>query len=135
VTLSDPSRVMAGILMISLVTIESGGALLYRIARGQHEATALQATFFRAGHAHAGMFVTLAIISQLLVDATDLTGVAEWLARAGIAVAALLLPGGFFLSVTRRGATTPGPLVWMIPAGGALLAVGATTLGIGLLTA
>jgi hypothetical protein len=134
-TLSDPTRIMAGILLLSLITVESGGALMFRIVRGRQEATALQTTFFRAGHAHAGVFLTLALISQVLVDATDLSGVAEWIARTGVAIAALLIPGGFFLSVVRPGTTQPNALVRMIPAGAIVLAVGFATLGVGLLAA
>jgi hypothetical protein len=134
-TLSDPSRIMAGILLLSLITVESGGALMFRIVRGHQEATALQTTFFRAGHAHAGVFLTLGLISQVLVDATNLSGVAEWVARTGVAIAALLIPGGFFLSVIRPGATQPNALVRMIPAGAIVLAVGFATLGVGLLAA
>jgi hypothetical protein len=133
--LSDASRVLAGILLISLVTVESGGALMLRIVRGNQPATPVQQTFFRAGHAHAGVFLILALVCQVLVDATTLTGLAEWVARAFVPIAALLLPGGFFLSVTRRGATAPNRLVLMIPAGGVVLAIGLLTLGIGLLTA
>jgi hypothetical protein len=133
--LSDASRVLAGILLISLVTVESGGALMLRIVRGNQPATPVQQTFFRAGHAHAGVFLILALVCQVLVDATTLTGLAEWVARAFVPIAALLLPGGFFLSVTRRGATEPNRLVLMIPAGGVVLAIGLLTLGIGLLTA
>ena len=55
--LSDASQVLAGILFLSLVTIESGGALMLRVVRGRQPATPLQRSFFRAGHAHAGMFV------------------------------------------------------------------------------
>jgi hypothetical protein len=72
---------------------------------------------------------------QVLVDATTLTGAAEWVARAFIPAAALLLPGGFFLSVARQGATEPNRLALMIPLGGVVLAVGLLTLGIGLLAA
>jgi hypothetical protein len=133
--LSDPTRIMAGILLLSLITVESGGALMFRIVRGRQEATTLQTTFFRAGHAHAGVFLTLALISQVLVDATDLSGVAEWVARTGVAIAALLIPGGFFLSVIRPGTTQPNALVRMIPAGAIVLAVGFATLGVGLLAA
>lgn len=132
--LSDPSRVLAGILLLSLATVETGGALMLRIVRGHHPATPVQQSFFRAGHAHAGVFLTLGLIAQVLVDATDLTGVAEWIARSGIPIAALLIPGGFFLSVARRDATTPNRLFWMIPAGAVVLAAGVITLGIGLLT-
>jgi hypothetical protein len=133
--LSDASRVMAGILCISLVTVESGGALMLRIVRGQQPATPLQQTFFRAGHAHAGVYLVLGLVAQVLVDATTLTGAAEWVARAFIPAAALLLPGGFFLSVARQGATEPNRLALMIPLGGVVLAVGLLTLGIGLLAA
>ena len=133
--LSDASRVLAGILLISLVTVESGGALLLRIVRGNQPATPVQQTFFRAGHAHAGVFLILALVCQVLVDVTTLTGLAEWVARAFVPIAALLLPGGFFLSVTRRGATEPNRLVLMIPVGGVVLAIGLLTLGLGLLTA
>ena len=134
-TLSDPSRVTAGILLLSLITVETGGGLLLRILRGRHAATPLQRSFFRAGHAHAGVFLALGLVAQVLVDATDLSGVAEWVARAGVPIAALLVPGGFFLSVTRPGATEPNRLVALIPAGAVVLAVGLATLGVGLLTA
>jgi hypothetical protein len=133
--LSDASRVLAGILLLSLVTVESGGALLFRIARGRQPATPLQQSFFRAGHAHAGVYLILGLLAQILVDATTLTGVAEWVARAFIPLAALLLPGGFFLSVARPGATEPNRLVALVPAGGVVLAIGLATLGIGLLAA
>src|SRR5918996_2115611 len=132
---SDASRIMAGILCLSLVTVESGGALMFRIVRGQQPATALQQTFFRAGHAHAGVYLVLGLVAQVLVDATTLSGFAEWVARAFIPIAALLLPGGFFLSVARPGATEPTRLALLVPLGGAVLAVGLLTLGIGLLAA
>jgi hypothetical protein len=107
--------------------------LLFRIVTGRHEATPLQTTFFRAGHAHAGVFLVLGLIAQVLVDATDLSGFAEWVARACVPIAALMLPGGFFLSVGRSGATEPNGLVRLVPAGAVVLAAGLITLGIGLL--
>jgi hypothetical protein len=133
--LSDASRVLAGILCLSLVTVESGGLLMFRILRGQQPATPIQQAFFRAGHAHAGVYLILGLVAQVLVDATTLTGLAEWVARAFIPVAALLLPGGFFLSVIKPGTTEPNRLVALVPAGGVVLAIGLATLGIGLLAA
>jgi hypothetical protein len=133
--LSDASRVLAGILCLSLVTVESGGLLMFRILRGQQPATPIQQAFFRAGHAHAGVYLILGLVAQVLVDATTLSGVAEWVARAFIPVAALLLPGGFFLSVIKPGTTEPNRLVALVPAGGVVLAIGLATLGIGLLAA
>jgi hypothetical protein len=133
--LSDASRILAGILCLSLVTVESGGLLMFRIVRGQQPATPIQQAFFRAGHAHAGVYLILGLVAQVLVDATDLSGLAEWVARAFIPIAALLLPGGFFLSVIKPGTTEPNRLAVLVPAGGAVLAVGLATLGIGLLAA
>jgi len=131
--LSDASRILAGILLLSLVTVESGGLLLLRIGLGRQPATPIQQSFFRAGHAHAGVYLILGLVAQVLVDATTLTGVAEWVARAFVPIAALLLPGGFFLSVAKPGATAPNRLVALVPAGGVVLAIGLATLGIGLL--
>ena len=106
-----PPGCWPGILVLSLVTVESGGALMFKVVTGRQEATPLQTSFFRAGHAHAGVFLVLGLITQVLVDATTLTGVAEWVARAFVPAAALLLPGGFFLSVARAGAP-PSPTGW-----------------------
>jgi hypothetical protein len=133
--LSDASRVLAGILVLSLVTVETGGALMFKVVTGRQAATPLQTSFFRAGHAHAGVFLVLGLITQLFVDATTLTGTTEWVARSFVPAAALLLPGGFFLSVTRPGATAPNRLVLLVPVGAVVLAIGLVTLGIGLLTA
>lgn len=133
--LSDASRTLAGILALSLVTVESGGAFMLRVVRGKQPATPLQTSFFRAGHAHAGVLLTLGLVVQVLVDATDLTGGGEWLARSGVPAAALLMPGGFFLSVVGRDVVQPNRLVWLVSAGAVLLAAGLVALGIGLLTA
>src|SRR5687768_9940247 len=99
VEVSDATRLMAGVLFITIPTIEFGGWFLLRIATGKQQVTEKQQTFFRAGHAHAGVFVILALLSQLFVDAADVSGVAELVAREGVAAAALLVPGGFFLSL------------------------------------
>lgn len=133
--LSDASLRLAGILLLSIVTIEFGGTFMLRVVQGQQPTTDLQKSFFRAGHAHAGMFVTLGLVIQPFVDATSLSGGFEWLARTGVPAAALLVPGGFFLSVAYRDAAKPNRLFWLLYAGVAMLALGVVTLGIGLLTA
>ena len=133
--LSDASRTLAGILVISLVTVETGGALMFKVVTGRQAATPLQQSFFRAGHAHAGVFLVLALVTQILVDATTLTGGAEWVARSFVPAAALLMPGGFFLSAIGTGRTRPNRLVLLVPVGASVLAVRLLTLGAGLLTA
>lgn len=133
--LSESSRVLAGILLLSLVTVESGGALMFAIVTRRREVTPIQETFFRAGHAHAGVLLILGLVAQVLVDATDLSGLPEWVARAFVPASALLMPGGFFLSVLASGRTEPGRPVVLVPVGAVVLAVGLITLAVGLLTA
>ena len=133
--LSDDSRRLAGILFLALVTVETGGLYMLRIVRGREEVTAFQEKFARAGHAHAGVLLVLALVCQPFVDATELTGVWAWLARTGVAVSALLMPGGFFFSSMGPGRTEPNRLIGLVFAGAALLAVSLSVLGVGLLTA
>jgi hypothetical protein len=133
--LSDASLRIAAILLLSLVTIEFGGTYVLRIARGTEPATELQRRFTRAGHAHAGVLVILALVTQPYVDAAAMTGVAGALARSGIAVAAIAMSAGFFLSVAGRDVVRPNRAIALLWLGAALLAAGVITLGVGLLRA
>jgi hypothetical protein len=134
-TLSSDSRTTAGILLLTIVAVEFGGVAMLRIVRGQQAATDFQKSFARAGHAHAGIFVIFALVAQLFADAADLDGVANFLARNGIWIAAVLFPAGFFLSSAGRGATHPNRLIVLVYIGAAALTAGVLALGIGLLTA
>jgi hypothetical protein len=131
--LSDASRQLAGILFLALVTVETGGLYLLKIVRGRADVTPFQEKFARAGHAHAGVLLVLALVSQPFVDATDLTGIWVSLARSGVAVSALLMPGGFFFSSMGAGRTEPNRMIFLVFAGAALLAISLATLGVGLL--
>lgn len=133
--LSDAALITAGIVALTVVGIESGGWFLLRVGGGTVPATDFQRSFFRAGHAHAGVLVTLGLVCLLLGEATSLDGFWRWLAQTGVLVAAILLPAGFFLSAAGAGRTAPSRLVVLLPAGAAVLAVGVVTLGVGLLTA
>ncbi|MBD5788150.1 hypothetical protein IF650_18485 [Cellulosimicrobium terreum] len=133
--LTDAARVTAGIVLLTVVGIESGGAFLVKVVTRRVPATAFQTSFFRAGHAHAGVLVILGLLCLLLAEATDLTGLWRWLAATGVLVAAILLPGGFFLSAVGTGRESPNRAVVLLPAGGVVLAAGVVTLAIGLFTA
>jgi hypothetical protein len=134
-TLSSGSRNTAGILLLTVVAVESGGAYMLSIVRGRQPLTDFQKAFARAGHAHAGVLVILALICQILVDATDLNGAADSVARGGVPLAAILMPAGFFFSSAGRGVTQPNRFILLLYVGAASLAVGVVVLGIGLLTA
>jgi hypothetical protein len=133
--LSDESRVLAGILLLALVTVETGGMYMVTLVRGSAPATPFQLAFARAGHAHAGVLLILALLCQVLADSTAQTGLLDWLSRAGVAVAALLMPGGFFFSSMGAGRDRPNGLIALVFAGAAVLAASLVSLGVGLLTA
>ena len=133
--LSAGSRTTAGILLLTIVAVEYGGIFMLKIVRGRRSMTDFQKAFARAGHAHAGVLVTLALVCQILADATSLSGAGEYVARSGVPVAAILMPTGFFLASAGRDVTQPNRLILLIYAGALSLAIGVVSLGIGLLTA
>ncbi|MFB9905854.1 hypothetical protein [Allokutzneria oryzae] len=133
--LSPQSQVIAGAVLLSIVTIEVGGWFLTRIARGAVPMTRFQKDFARAGHAHAGVLVTLGLVCLVLADATSLDGVLGYAARVGVPLAAILMSAGFFASSMGRGEVTrPNRLFALVWLGALSLAVGVVTLGLGLLT-
>src|SRR6478736_5779821 len=97
IELSDAARTTAGVVALTVVAIESGGAFLLRVPTGPAPATDFQKSFYRAGHAHAGVLVTLGLVCILLGEATTLSGFWRWIAQTGVLVAAILMPAGFFL--------------------------------------
>lgn len=131
--LSPDARITAGIVLLTVVGIESGGLFLLRTLRSDLGLTDFQRTFFRAGHAHAGVLVILGLLCLLLTGATGLTGFVAWLAGTGVLVAAILMSAGFFFSAMGAGRTTPNGYVGLLFAGTAFLAGGVLTLGFGLL--
>lgn len=133
IELSAESARIAGIVLLTIVTIQFGGVFLLRIVRGQVPMTQFQKDFARAGHAHAGVLVTLGLVCLVLADATDLTGLAGWVARAGVPISAIFMSAGFFLSSTGKNVTQPNKLIALLWIGAAFLAAGVVTLGIGLL--
>ncbi len=133
--LSPGSRMTAGILLLTIVAVESGGWLMLRIVRGHQPATAFQQAFFRAGHAHAGVLVILALVTQILISASQVGGLLGALAGNGIWAAAILMSGGFFLSAIGKDVTRPNGFIVVLYLGAASLAAGVVSLGLGLLTA
>ncbi len=135
IELSDAARTTAGIALVAATTVATGGRLLYTIVVGRLAATDFQKAFFRAGHAHAGVFIVLGLLCLLLTEATSLTGAWQWLARSGVLVAAIVMPMGFFFSAIGTGRTSPNRWVVLLGIGAAFLVAGLLTAGIGLLTA
>jgi hypothetical protein len=135
IALSDESRVIAGLVLLTVVTIQVGGWFMTKIARGDVPMTDFQRSFARAGHGHAGVLVILSLVGLLYVDATGLDGVPLWIGRLGIPVAAILMSAGFFAASAGKDREVPNRSIAIVWAGAGSLAAGVITLGIGLLTA
>ncbi|MPZ93328.1 MAG: hypothetical protein GEU96_00150 [Propionibacteriales bacterium] len=133
--LSDAALRVAGILLVAVVTIESGGAYLLAVVRGKTPLTDFQKSFARAGHAHAGVLVILALVCVLYAEATGQSGLWGWLSRSGVAIAAILMSAGFFFSSMGAGREQPNRLILLVYTGAVFLGAGVLSLGIGLLTA
>ncbi len=134
--MTHQARMMSGIILITVPTIQYGGYFLLTSLMNKSSGymeNPLRQNFFRAGHAHAGVIVILSLICQMLADAAALPTPLLWFVRIGIPLSAILISAGFFFSVLPPTATQAGGAVSLIYAGALILAVGVVTLGIGLL--
>ena len=130
------ARMMSGIILITVPTIQYGGYFLLTslMEKGSgYMDNPLRQNFFRAGHAHAGVIVILSLICQMLADAAVLPIPMLWFVRIGVPLSAILISAGFFFSVLPPTATQASGAVSLIYAGALILAVGVVTIGIGLL--
>lgn len=132
--MSDTQTISAGVVLLTAIGIAYGGSFLLRVVNGAVPANELQRAYFRAGHAHAGVLVTLGLIVTMLVAQAGVTGPLAVLST-GVLWAAILMPAGFFLSVVGRRPDKPNGLRHLISAGGLVLVVGLGSAGIGLITA
>ncbi|MBN8619416.1 MAG: hypothetical protein J0L63_10955 [Anaerolineae bacterium] len=131
--LSESARFMLGLILITVPTIQFGGYfLLTQMGRGSAIRSELQRAYFRAGHAHAGVLVLLALIAQPLVDSASLASALQWPVRIGFMLAPILISAGFFGAAPREG-TQPGRLIVLIYAGAFILVGSVLALGLGLL--
>ncbi len=134
--MSEESVRTAGILLITVPAIAFGGATLLRLIWRRvpgYLDNAVRQNLWRAGHAHAGVLVILALVGMMYLDQTELSGGVSTLVRVLIVQAPILMPLGFFLSVASPQSQRPNGLIYLVPIGGLLLSIGALTLGIGLL--
>ncbi|WP_228815077.1 hypothetical protein [Nocardia cyriacigeorgica] len=127
--------IVLGATILSVVTIAFGGAFLLRVFTGAHDTNDLQKSFFRAGHAHAGVLVMLGLLLAVLGNATGASS--GWADGGAIAVlvAAILMPLGFFLSVLGREPQRPNRMIVSVWLGATLLMAGLLVSGIATLVA
>jgi hypothetical protein len=132
--LSPPSRRLAGVLLLALPTVVWGGASLLTLLVNDpaYADNALRRDLWRAGHAHAGVLLVLALVVLRYVDEAALSARLRALVRHSVPAAAILLPAAFFLSVLSPDATEPNALIALAYPGAGLLAAGLLVLGVGL---
>lgn len=133
--LSREARLVSGITLLAVPSIMYGGLTLLGLVTGGGAGivyegltlTETQAALFRAGHAHAGVWVILSLVLQVLLDAAVLSGALQWVARISAPVAAVAISGGFF------GVAFQPAFRWLIYFGAATLLVALLLTGVGLL--
>jgi len=134
--MSPESRRSAGILLVILPTVIFGGVSILSLLINPQSGYAnnpLRQNLWRAGHAHAGVFLVLSLIALRYVDEAVLSNGVKHFVRWAIPVAAILLPLAFFLSILSPAATEPNGMIYLAYAGAFVLAAGLITLGIGLI--
>jgi hypothetical protein len=134
VGLSREARLVSGLTLLTVPTIMYGGVTLLGIltrgtagmAPGGLRLDETQWALFRAGHAHAGVWVVLSLVLQVLLDSAALSPGVKWLARVSAPVAAVAVAGGFF------GLAFLPAFRWLLYFGAASLVVAVIASGIGL---
>src|SRR5215472_10098424 len=132
--MTDATKLIAGILLITVPTVEYGGTfLLGLLSRSHTDFTDFQRSMFRAGHAHAGVLVVLALVALLFADHAGFSSPIGWAVRIGFVAAPVLIAAGFFAAAMGEGRTRPGGLIVLLWIGVFVLAASVIALGVGLI--
>jgi hypothetical protein len=134
--MSHDACLMCGLTLILVPTIVYGGLTVLGMVTGRtmgapapDNLSPSQVSFYRAGHAHAGVLAILSLFLQTAIDYAVIPHPLIWPARVGALAAALLVSGGFFAAAHVRA------LRGLLYLGATVLAVVTLTVGIGLLRA
>jgi drug/metabolite transporter superfamily protein YnfA len=125
-------RIFSIITWIALPTVMYGGyALLGFITRGG--LSPFQQTFFRAGHAHAGVLLLMSLLYHLFLEKTSLSPGLKAAGAVIVLVGILAQSGGFFLHLAlgQPGQASAGTAVTTV--GAVLLVLGVALLVYGLI--
>ena len=111
--MSPQSRLVAGILLILVPTVEIGGASILSLlisdpTYGQND---LRQDLWRAGHAHAGVWLVLSVVALRYVDEAALSERMRWVVRLAFPAAAIVMPLAFLLSLLSPEAREPNGII------------------------
>ncbi len=124
--MNGPIQIFTVITLIALPTVMFGGFSLLRLLIADR-LSEFQAAYFRAGHAHAGVLLVLALAVLDLLTRTDLSVAAQWAVGTLLLTGVLAQSGGMFLHM---GIGRPGR--WS--AGNSLTVAGAVLLAAAMVT-
>lgn len=120
---------------IALPTVMYGGYSLLQLLNRGDVLTPFQVTWFRAGHAHAGVLLLMSLLYYTFLDRTSLFATTKHAACAALFVGILAQSGGFFLHMV-MGQPNQGSIGTAVTVSGAiLLACAILVLVYGLITA
>ena len=134
--MSPEARFISGLTLILVPGIVYGGLTVLGVvsggrfgAPGPKDLSASQVLLYRAGHAHAGVLMLLALFVQITLDQASLPPGLIWLLRRAALAAALLIFAGFF-AIAHKPA-----LRFLLYAGATLVIIMTLLTGVGLLRA
>lgn len=133
--LSREAKIVSGVTLLSVPTIMYGGVTLLGILTtgaagippGNQVLDETQWALFRAGHAHAGVWLVLSLVIQVLLDSATLSRKLKWLARIAAPLAAVFVSAGFFGLAYNSG------FAWLLYLGAGCLVLVVLLSGVGLL--
>ncbi|MEV6829779.1 hypothetical protein [Amycolatopsis sp. NPDC051102] len=91
-----PTQLFTVIALVSLPTVMYGGYALMGVMRDR-KLTEHQRAMFRAGHAHAGVLLVLALVALQILSRTTLSDTTLWIGCFLLLFGILAQSGGFFL--------------------------------------
>jgi hypothetical protein len=90
-------RVWIILAWIALPTVMYGGYSLLRLINRDNALTPFQVSWFRAGHAHAGVLLLMSLLYYIFLDETSYSLAVKHLACAIVVVGIVTQSGGFFV--------------------------------------
>ena len=134
--MTNATKLIAGLLLIAVTTVEYGGTFLLGILSGKYTGfPEFQRSMLRAGHAHAGVLTILALVALVFTEQAGLSAPIGWAVRIGFAAAPVLVSAGFFGAAIGNGRTQPGGLIALLWIGVFVLGGCLIVLGISLIRA
>lgn len=118
-----PIQLFTVIALVSLPTVMYGGYALMGVLRDR-KLTEHQRAMFRAGHAHAGVLLILALVALQILDRTTLPETTVWVTCFLLLFGILAQSGGFFVHLIPG----KGALGGRVTSAGAVLLAAATLL-------